>query len=157
MRFNIVIFVVLSFVISVMSCKSEQSNSDQSELAMEENIGSVDSLFSEMSAKDGMKAAFLHFMDDDGVIIKPNSNPLMGADAVAFLAELDDSDFEMTWKADRYQLSSSSDLGYAYGSYSITTSKIDSTLKGNYVHVWKKLEDGNWKFVLNSWNEAAPE
>jgi ketosteroid isomerase-like protein len=157
MRFNFVTIVVLCFAICFLSCEADRAKTAQPELSVEEDIGTIDSLFSDMSAKEGMKAAFLHYMEDDGVIIRPNSNPLVGADAVDFLSELDDSDFKMTWKADRYLLSASNDLGYAYGRYSITTSQIDSALKGNYVHVWKKLEDGNWKFVLNSWNEAAPE
>lgn len=157
MRFQIFLIFFLSFSFTLISCKEEKAITETPELSMEEDIRVTDSLFSDMSATQGMKAAFLFYMDDDAIIIRPNTNPITGADAVAFLSDLNDTDFKMIWKADQTLLSSSNDLGYAYGNYSIKTTKIDSVLKGSYVHIWKKLEDGSWKFVLNSWNEAEAE
>jgi len=157
MRFQLVFFLSITFATTLYGCKENDAPPAIPESSVEENIQTIDSLFSDMSSKEGMKAAFLHYMEEEAVIVRPNSNPMVGADAVAFLSDLSDSDFRMTWKADRTLLASSNDLGYAYGSYSISTPQIDSTLRGTYVHIWKKLEDGTWKFVFNSWNEAALE
>lgn len=156
MKFVFALFCLLAIVV-VPSCTSDSKVIVETELIGDDDIATTDSLFSEMSKSEGMKAALLFYMEDDATIIRPNSNPLTGADAVNYLSELDDTDFKMTWKASRTTLSAGNDMGYAYGVYQINSSKIDSTLTGTYVHVWRKLEDGTWKFVLNSWNEAVEE
>jgi len=43
-------------------------------------------------------------------------------------------------------------LGFTYGVY--TLSIKDSVYKGTYVSIWKKQNDGSWKFVLDSGNEG---
>ncbi len=157
MKFSLVLFAFVIVIAIVPSCTDRGNTRPELELVADDNMATTDSLFSEMSKAEGMKTAFLYFMEDDATIIRPNSNPITGADAVNFLSDLDDSNFKMTWKASRTELSASKDLGYAYGNYVISTTKIDSSLTGSYVHVWRKLEDGTWKFVLNSWNEAVEQ
>lgn len=154
----ILALVTILYVASIVpSCTNSGKSVPEIELIGEDDIATTDSLFSEMSQSQGLKAAMLFYMEDNAVIIRPNSNTLIGADAVNFLSELNDTDFKMTWKANRTIQSTGSDLGYAYGTYRINSAKIDSILTGTYVHVWKKVEDGTWKFVLNSWNETVEE
>ena len=154
------IFALVCFlaIISIVpSCTNSGKSVPEIELIGEDDIATTDSLFSEMSQSQGLKAAMLFYMEDDAVIIRPNSNPLIGADAVNFLSDLDDTDFKMTWKANRTIQSTGNDLGYAFGNYKINSAEIDSVLTGTFVHVWKNMEDGTWRFVLNSWNEAIEE
>ncbi len=157
MRIFIVLISFLVIITIVPGCTNKGDSIAETELIGDDDIATTDSLFSEMSKSEGMKAALLFYMEDDATIIRPNSNPITGAEVVNFLSDLNDSDFKMTWKASRTIHSAGNDLGYAYGTYNISSTKIDSTLTGTYVHVWRKLEDGTWKFVLNSWNEAVEE
>ncbi len=149
-----VLFISVSLFF-FLGCDEKAVESIKQEVPELDDISTIDSLFSDMSEKQGMKAAFLHYMEDDGVIIRPNSNPIAGADAVAFLSDLNDSDFKMSWKAEKTEAGAANDLAYAFGRYNITSTRVDSTLSGSYVHVWRKLQDGSWKIVLNSWNEAS--
>jgi ketosteroid isomerase-like protein len=52
------------------------------------------------------------------------------------------------------EIARSGDLGYSYGIYELILP--DTTLRGTYVNIWKKQNNGEWKFVLNS-NNAGLE
>ena len=57
---------------------------------------------------------------------------------------------KLEWKPDYIDVSISGDLGYTYGKF--TFSAIDTTGKlieseGIFHTVWKKQEDGSWKYV----------
>jgi hypothetical protein len=44
-------------------------------------------------------------------------------------------------------------LGYTYGNYQL---KMDTLIeKGTYVSIWKKDENGHWKYVLDSGNQGT--
>ncbi|MEI9943504.1 MAG: DUF4440 domain-containing protein [Chitinophagaceae bacterium] len=56
----------------------------------------------------------------------------------------------MTWTPDFIEVSENGDLGYTFGKY--TWSTKDSAgqaqeYKGVFHTVWKKQEDGQWKYV----------
>ena len=56
----------------------------------------------------------------------------------------------LVWKPDYVDVSESGDLAYTYGKYTFTSR--DSTgrkvvSKGIFHTVWKRQEDGSWKFV----------
>jgi len=53
----------------------------------------------------------------------------------------------------------SGDLGYTFGRYQrtvIDSLNNESSRYGTYVSVWKKQEDGSWKFVIDAGN-SLPE
>jgi len=41
-------------------------------------------------------------------------------------------------------------MGYTYGVYKVATA--DTTLMGTYLNVWRKQDDGKWKFVIDTGN-----
>jgi ketosteroid isomerase-like protein len=119
----------------------------------------TDRAFSKMSEQVGMKAAFMDYIDSNGVLLRPNQFPIVGADAVDFLSRLSDRDYTMKWEPAGAGIANSGELGYTYGTYkvTVTTGGPDSVFYGTYVNVWKKQENGNWKFVLDSGNEGVGE
>jgi len=108
--------------------------------------------FSNFSKKYGMKKAFIEYIDEDGVLLRPNHLPIVGADAIDFLTQVNDSTYSLTWKPLTGSIASSGDLGYTYGIYTVQLK--DTTLKGTYVSIWKKNPEGKWKFVLDAGNEG---
>ena len=114
----------------------------------------TDEAFSEMSVEKGMKAAFLEFIDSNGVLLKPNHLPIIGANAIEYIIERDDTSFIMNWQPHNAFVSKSADFGYTYGVYAVHPKNMDTVIYGNYVSIWKKQVDGNWKFVLDSGNEG---
>jgi ketosteroid isomerase-like protein len=112
----------------------------------------VDKAFSAMCREKGMKAAFLEYIDSNGVLLRPSEMPFTGASAIDFLVRQDDSKFELQWEPGGAEISSSGDMGYTYGIYEMRIKDADSVLNGTYVTIWKKQGDGKWKFSLDAGN-----
>jgi ketosteroid isomerase-like protein len=114
----------------------------------------TDKAFSEMSIEKGMKAAFIEYIDSNGVLLKPNQLPIVGANAIDYLIGQNDTSFTLNWQPHNAFVSKSADLGYTYGVYALHPKYADTVLYGTYVSIWKKQGDGRWKFVLDSGNEG---
>jgi ketosteroid isomerase-like protein len=113
--------------------------------------------FSKMSVEKGMKNAFLDYIDSNGVLLRPKQLPIVGADAIDYLIQINDSSYTMQWEPKGGVIAQSGELGYTYGLYAIKPLGKDTTLYGTYVSIWKKQADGKWKFVLDSGNEGVEE
>lgn len=130
-----------------ISCNLQQN---QSRLPPTEQILNADMAFSDMMRQVGMKKAFLQYIDDEGVLLRPDHKPITGADAVDFLSLLSDTSYTLALRPSGAQISKSEDMGFAYGIYTLTFP--DTVFKGTYINVWKKESTGEWKLVLNSNN-----
>jgi len=119
----------------------------------------TDREFSDYSSKNGMKKAFLLFGDENMVMLRENSMPVVGKTAFSDLYKnFDDSQMTLVWEPLFADVSASGDLGYSYGIYTMTI-KSDSlkTEKGTYLSIWKKDHNLNWKFVVDTGNEEIGE
>ncbi len=116
-------------------------------------IIAADIAFSEMSEKYGSNAAFLGCIEQNGVLLRKHHYPLVGKDVIGrYLARQPDTTFILTWKPLFADVSSSADLGYTYGIYTLK-SKTDTSQylgEGLYLSIWKRQKDGTWKFVLDT-------
>ena len=113
----------------------------------------VDRSFSQLSQEQGMNAAFLEYIADDGIVLRTNAHPFVGKQAVtALLASNADSTFALTWAPLEGRISQSGDLGFTYGLYTIIAQ--GAKRKGTYVTIWEKDREQNWKFVLDTGNEG---
>jgi ketosteroid isomerase-like protein len=117
----------------------------------------VDRAFSRMSEEKGMKNAFIEYIDSNGVLLKPGMMPIIGANAIDYLIQLSDTGFTLTWEPNNGGIAGSGDLGYTYGIYAMRLSSKDTIIYGTYTSIWKKQQDGKWKFVLDSGNEGIGE
>ena len=126
----------------------------QKEIAI---IKQTDIDFSNLSKEKGMKEAFLAYLDANGVLLRPNSMPIVGYDKVKKFLEEANTDFTLTWQPLFADVGSSLDIGYTYGTYELTfkdETGIMQTRNGTYVSIWKKQEDGKWKYVLDTGNSG---
>ena len=114
----------------------------------------ADRAFAGMSEQKGIKQAYLEYIDSNGVLLRPSQIPLLGADAVDYLIQLNDSNYTLKWEPNGGAVAKSGEMGYTYGIYALKPSARDTILYGNYVNIWKKQADGKWKVVLNSENEG---
>ena len=114
----------------------------------------TDKSFSDMSIEKGMKAAFIEYIDSNGVLLKPNKLPIVGASAIDYLIAREDTGYTLNWQPHQAFVSQSADLGFTYGVYALHPKNIDTVLYGTYVSVWKKQDNGTWKFVVNSGNDG---
>ena len=143
------LLLVLLPIFWISSC----SNSDKGSVeSWKGEILQAESDFSAMSEKDGMQAAFLYFAAED-VVIDRNDELLVGKPALKEYLESQPEgarDELLTWTADFADVSKSGDLGYTYGRYTYSYSDSTGTKvenKGYFHTVWKRQEDGSWRFV----------
>jgi len=146
-------FIFMAFLFCFGSCVQKKNNENTPE-KNRAAIMKTDESFSEMSAAKGIKAASLEYIDSNGVLLRQDTMPVIGADAVDYLLAQNDTAFNLTWKPTGAAVAVSGELGYSYGIYEIEPHTKDTFLYGTYVSIWKKQADGKWKYVLNSNNEG---
>ena len=144
-------FICFSLML-VFSCKQKKNvviNTSPAEIIK------ADEAFSKLSETEGMKRAFIEYIDNEGILLRRNHLPIIGANAIDFLSLVNDSSFTLTWKPAGAEIAASGELGYTYGVYSLALK--DTILKGTYVSIWKKQKDSTWKFVLDTGNEGITQ
>ena len=146
-------YFCVGLLLVISACKDKKSPVSN---AVNDKIELIrtDKSFSDMSVEKGMKAAFIEYIDSNGVLLKPNLLPIVGANAIDYLIAQEDSGFTLNWQPHNAFVSQSGDLGYTYGVYALHPKNIDTVLYGTYVSIWKKQGDGSWKFVLDSGNDG---
>jgi uncharacterized protein (TIGR02246 family) len=110
-------------------------------------------------AKDAERLA--SFYADDGVVFLPGRPRVVGKDAIRkswgelFAAPGSSLNFQPA----KVEVSRSGDLAYCYGSYTMTANDPRGrplTAKGDYVVVYRKQADGQWKLVADIGNTPLP-
>jgi ketosteroid isomerase-like protein len=144
-KINFIFPVLIFSSLFLISCKPK-TNLVKS--ISPDEIIKTDEAFSEMSRKTGMKKAFIEYIDNEGILLRPNHPPIAGADAIEFLSQINDSSYTLTWTPGGGEIAASANLGYTYGIYKLEMK--DTVLRGTYVSIWKKQKDGKWKFVLDT-------
>ena len=149
-------WILIAFLFSLGSCQPKQTQQQVVPNLVDEKMSllNTDKAFSEMSVKKGMKAAFIEFIDSNGVLLRQNHMPIIGANAIDFLIAQNDTAFVMNWQPQQAVVAKAADMGYTYGVYALHPNSMDTVIYGTYVSIWKKQEDGSWKFVLDSGNEG---
>lgn len=139
------------------SCKEEKkiTTDDKASRALE--LMSFERSFSRTSESVGMKNAFIDYLDSNGVLLRPNQFPIVGANAIDYLIQQNDDAYTLTWDPQHAYVSDSGDLGYTYGVYIMKPVSKDTLFYGTYTHIWKRQNDGKWKLVLNTSNEGVQE
>lgn len=151
-------FSPLLLALIIFSCKMPAKKEAVPSVEEKMKMIDADKAFSKLSREKGMKKAFIEYMDGEGVLLRPNQYPLIGASAIDFLSQVNDTAFSLEWEPQNGRIAISGELGYTYGVYALKPSNADTVLYGTYVSIWKKQADGSWKFVLDTGNEGiAPE
>ena len=103
--------------------------------------------FAELSAAQGMKAAFLGFAAPDAVIFRRTP-----VNAIEAWAQTNPAPTGLlTWYPTYADVSRAGDLGWTTGPYEFREKREDKQAVGNghYVTLWRRQPDGTFKFVLD--------
>jgi len=115
----------------------------------------VDRAFSLHSASVGANTAFLDYVDDSAVLLRANRYPVVGVEEIVKIFDKPDTGFILTWEPSFAMVAESGELGYTYGIYKteIKSQTGEPVInQGTYVTIWRKDENGKWKFVLDTGN-----
>ena len=151
-------FVLIAFAFLASSCASLPVSDTRT--ADEAAIRVLDEQWSAIAAKNDLEGT-LAFYSDDAVLLPPNS--LIAADKKSIReswAGLLGPNTSLSWKASKIEVAKSGEMGYLYGTYqlSIKDPKGGPTMNdtGKIVEVWKKLSDGKWKCIVDTYNSDIP-
>lgn len=148
------VFFLMMVIFLLSACHKKVDNQNFIATKKAEMIA-AEIAFSSLSEAQGTRKAFMQYIDSNGVLLRPNSFPLVGADAVDFISQTNDTSYTMVWQPKGGTVAASGDLGYTFGVYTITQKNKGAPLYGNYVNIWKKQQDGSWKLLLDSGNEGV--
>lgn len=149
-------FFILILVAIASSCfkKKKQEPEPIVDTDYKADMIDADRAFSKMSEEKGMKYALMQYIDGKGVLLRPNTVPIVGGEAIDYISQANDTSYTMTWNPSGGTIAESGDLGYTYGVYSYKPKDKDTVIYGTYVSIWKRQTDGKWKFVLQTGNEG---
>ncbi len=139
----------LIVLVTVLAGCGVNMNSDKSK----SELIKVDGEFSNMSVEKGIAEAFVSYAADSAIILRDNRLPIVGRSAIGHMWADVQEGAQLVWEPDFADIAASGDLGYTIGhwTYSTTDSSGETqSSKGRYVTIWKKQDDGNWKYVFDS-------
>lgn len=142
-RYFLLTCSMLSFLF--MACTDEHQNNVP---LWKEQIVDTEKAFAQMVQEKGIHAAFVHFAAEDAVLMR--NNKLFAGKAVIDSMLAGQQSTELSWTPDFVDVSGAGDLGYTYGKYSFSfKDENGNTVENNGIFhtVWKRQEDGSWKYV----------
>jgi len=156
-----VFLVLISFAFVATSCgPSATSDSGATEAAA---IQALDEQWSATAAKNDLEGT-VAFYADDAVLLPPNAPIARDRKSIReSWAGLLGPNTAVAWKVSKVEVAKSGELGYLYGTYSLTIRDpkggppVSDT--GKLVEIWKKQADGTWKCIVDTYNSdltAAP-
>ena len=91
---------------------------------------------------------------DDAVLLVPNAPIAKGNAAIhdAYRSFFNSTHATLNFAADR--IVQSGDVAYEYGHYTMGMGSMND--QGNYVTVWRRQSNGDWKMVEDSINSSMP-
>ncbi len=104
-----------------------------------------------MAAEKGMAEAFSFFADSNAIIKSGNDPIIHGKEGIKnYYAALYSKTATVNWFPDFIDVASAGDMAYTYGKYLWQSKDSSGKVKesaGVFHTVWKKQQDGSWKYV----------
>jgi ketosteroid isomerase-like protein len=100
----------------------------------------------------GNADAVAAFYTDDAVLLVPNAPIARGNAAIRDAFRAHGAGATLNFAPDR--IVQSGDVAYEYGHYTMGMGSMND--QGNYVTVWRRQANGDWKIVEDSVNSSMP-
>ena len=157
MRSALVFFLIPSAFLTTSCAPSTPVDSRVAEAAA---IQALDEQWSATAAKNDL-AGTLAFYADDAVLLPPNAPIATDAKSIReSWAALLGPNTAVSWKVSRAEVAKSGELGYLYGTYSLSIKNPiggpPAHDAGKLVEIWKKQADGKWKCIVDTYNSDLP-
>jgi ketosteroid isomerase-like protein len=141
------IFILSMLGILLVSCMHDSSKSISEIIA-------ADSSMCALAQKEGFYKALWLYADENVVKLVDGEFPIIGKKEFTATIKGTPVIKTLTWKPVRAEVAKSGELGYTWGNWKLVAP--DSTYYGNYFTIWKKQENGEWKFALDGGNNTPP-
>ncbi|RYF83489.1 MAG: nuclear transport factor 2 family protein, partial [Chitinophagaceae bacterium] len=110
-----------------------------------EDVLNAEKSFAAYSVEHGMKAAFLKFLDSNGVVFEKGK----AVNGIQTWNQKTDQAGVLNWHPVHGEIARSGDMGFTTGPWTFQPKTINDSVvaRGQYSTLWKK-ERGQWKFVV---------
>lgn len=108
-------------------------------------------------ANAGNPAGWEKHQASDIVMYPPNMEPVVGRDAVVEVLKSFPPMSGVTLRQE--EVEGSSTFAYVRGSYAMTLSPPGAAPiqdRGNYIEIWRKMNDGRWLITRDLYNSSVP-
>ncbi|MCX2718594.1 YybH family protein [Lentiprolixibacter aurantiacus] len=144
--------ITLLLLITGMFVGCHKDNKKVSMDQWKKEILEAERAFAAMAKAEGIPEAFLAYAADSAVLMRNNSLVIGRGQMTEYFEKQSKSSAEMSlsWEPDFIDVSSSGDMGYTYGKFTFTmtdSTGVKQEGKGIFHTVWKRQQDGSWKFV----------
>jgi len=143
---KLMVFLVFIFC----ACKENKYKTKEQ---YKQEILNAEKEFEKMASEKGIAEAFWFFADSNAVIKRQNDTLIHGKEAIRkFYSNDFYKNASVTWSPDFIDVDEQGHLGYTYGKYvwkAKDSSGKTEVYKGVFHTVWKKQENGDWKY---SWD-----
>lgn len=133
-------------LVLLTACNSREDSSEK----WKKEIVETEKAFAALAQNEGITEAFLTYAADDAVLMRNNALVKGKEDIKALLQAEASENVSLVWQPDFVDVSSSGDLAYTYGKFTYTLSDSlgnENVMEGVFHTVWKRQDDGTWKFV----------
>ena len=146
--------VIISIVlISRNTGNSSINKSPEHIKQLNQSLIDTDRNFYRVSTQKGLGRAFIDFADDSVSLIRDNEFPIIGKTELAKHYLNHESDIKpLYWGPVKAEASPDGQLGYTLGKWEyqgVDKSGKKITEYGDYLTVWKRQENGLWKYVYD--------
>jgi len=121
--------------------------------ALKQEVLETDRSFNKMATEKGIAEAFIYYADERVIKPSPGQQPIVGKYALMQSYKENPPTYSLTWDPIRAEASGA--LGYTFGGYTLMVKNSagrDTTIYGNYVSIWKRKNDGSWRYVFDAGN-----
>jgi len=110
--------------------------------------------FAAYSVENGVKAAFLKFLDSNGIVFEQGK----AVNGLEVWNKKQDGPFVLNWAPNFAEIANSNDFGYTTGPWTLRPAGKDSiTATGRFTTVWHIAANGDWKFLVDLGVGNLPE
>jgi ketosteroid isomerase-like protein len=138
-------FVLLVSAFIIASCNQPDKEKIKDEIYQAEKA------FEKMAAEKSIAEAFYHFADEEAVIKRENDTLIVGKENIRNYYDTESNrSATVNWTPDFIDVADCGTLAYTYGKYLWRIKNQEGLItehKGVFHTVWKKQEDGGWKYV----------
>lgn len=135
---------------SAVKSKATKSASDQEIEVGRGQLLNMEREFSKAVADKGALKAYSSYVADDVRLLREGKFPFVGKQQAE--AALQASAGKLSWQPLKSGVARSLDLGYTYGTYDWKSADGLKDESGNYVRIWKRQANGNWRVVMEVLN-----
>ena len=140
------------FIALSVSCGHHNQSQELTREEAIQQIYEAEQAFNDLLAKEGRAVAFAHFAAPDGAIQR-NGRMIIGKDSIfAFYDRKTSVNVKLTWKPDRVEISDDFTMASTWGGFEYSGERVNGETfasTGIFHTVWKRQQDGSWKYVYD--------